>query len=205
MSRGRDGPAAQAAFPELDRTTAGPGSRPTVTLQTDLLPDAPPPTRPLTTWHDRPVLDLVRTGCLTRHRYCLREQEGRVVTEATPFTVLVVDDEKDIRDSLAELLDTALPDIHVRTAADGEQGLEVLGAGDVDLVITDYRMPRMDGLEMLQEARRLHHDVDSIMLTAYPDPRLAQRAYEVGVALIIAKPFDMDYLIDVVRVKRDEH
>jgi response regulator RpfG family c-di-GMP phosphodiesterase len=104
--------------------------------------------------------------------------------------VLAVDDDDDALVLLQRVFQKYLPDVHLLTATDGAQALALLDKNKVDIVIADYKMPRMDGLEFLAQAHKKHQGFRSLMLTAYPDPGLAQRASdEAGVSLVIAKPF----------------
>lgn len=76
----------------------------------------------------------------------------------------------------------------------------MLRGGGIDLILTDYRMPEMNGLEFLIAAERVAPGVPRVMLTAYPDQELATRASrEAHVVLIISKPFDPLYFAEVVR------
>ena len=116
------------------------------------------------------------------------------------FRILVVDDEPDIRESLEQILSLSTTDTEVVTAANAKEALAQQERKPADLILSDYRMPGMDGLQLLAEVQKRWPGTPAIMITAYPDPQLAARAVrEVGVGLFIAKPFEMEYLIDVVR------
>jgi DNA-binding NtrC family response regulator len=84
--------------------------------------------------------------------------------------VLVVDDEPDIVGSLRVFLRYALQDVEVRTATSAAQALEVLHHEPVDLVVADYRMPGMDGLQLLEAVGRLAPGVPRIIFTGHWDP-----------------------------------
>lgn len=119
---------------------------------------------------------------------------------APSVAVLLVDDEPDILESLALVLARDLPGLRVLTAHSGAAALDILRREPVALVVTDYRMPAMDGLALTAGIHRLHPGLPVILMTAYPDPALAARAvrdYQVG--LIVAKPFDLDFLVATIR------
>ncbi|MCA1811798.1 MAG: response regulator, partial [Halobacteriales archaeon] len=82
-------------------------------------------------------------------------------------TMLAVDDEPDILEGFAMLLEENLR-VHVVTATSGAEGLKILEHTPVDLVISDYRMPGMDGCAFLERAHRLAPGVPLVMVTAYP-------------------------------------
>lgn len=95
---------------------------------------------------------------------------------APRWTVLLVDDEPDILSSIKLVLGRSKKGVDVLTASSGAEGLEILANKHVDLLISDFKMPVMDGIEFLAKARELRPEVPRIMFTAYADAELAQRA-----------------------------
>lgn len=111
-------------------------------------------------------------------------------------TILIVDDEKSMRDFLKILL--AKEGYEVATAADGEQALNVLSGSDVDLVVTDIRMPGIDGLELLARIKDSEDDIPVIMITAFASPNDAVQAMKNGAYDYISKPFNVDEIKSVI-------
>jgi two-component system response regulator AtoC len=107
-------------------------------------------------------------------------------------TILVVDDDENLRRTLSLLLRTAGHD--VETAADVAGGEQVLASADVDLVISDLRMPGGSGLDLLAAVKRLELDVPVILLTAYGTVEGAVEAMHDGAFDYLLKPFDADEL-----------
>jgi DNA-binding NtrC family response regulator len=113
--------------------------------------------------------------------------------------LLIVDDEPDLLVSTRSLFEATFEGLEVLTAASAEEGLAILHERRPDVIISDYRMPGMDGLQFLGEAERLYPDVPRIMITAFAEPTLAvEAARRAGVVLLIAKPFDLQYFVDIV-------
>ena len=121
------------------------------------------------------------------------------MTDGRPFTVLVVDDEPDILTSLTDLLETSLPGIHVLQAASGDEGIDRLHEARVDLILTDFRMPGINGLQFLEQAALVAPHAPAIMITAYPDLDVVLAAVNERRARgFIVKPVDPSKLIACV-------
>jgi len=101
--------------------------------------------------------------------------------------VLVVDDEATIRDLLSKTL--ALAEYDVDMAPDGRTALERLRIIPYDLLITDLKMPGVDGLTVIREARRLKADLPVIIITGFSNEASAIEAVNLGVSGYLTKPF----------------
>jgi excisionase family DNA binding protein len=107
--------------------------------------------------------------------------------------ILVVDDEEAVRDLLAKTLTMA--DYDVDTAGDGPSALDRLRAVEYDLLITDLKMPGMDGLSVIREARRQSPDLPVIVITGYSTEASAIEAINLGVAGYLTKPFRLPRIL----------
>jgi excisionase family DNA binding protein len=101
--------------------------------------------------------------------------------------ILVVDDEAAIRDLLSKTL--ALAEYDVDLAPDGRTALERLRIIPYDLLITDLKMPGIDGLTVVREARRLKADIPVIIITGFSTEASAIEAVNLGVSGYLTKPF----------------
>ena len=101
--------------------------------------------------------------------------------------VLVVDDEATIRDLLSKTL--ALAEYDVDLAPDGRGAIDRLRMIPYDLLITDLRMPGVDGLTVIREARRLKADLPVIIITGFSNEASAIEAVNLGVSGYLTKPF----------------
>ena len=108
-------------------------------------------------------------------------------TRTTRQRVLVVDDEASIRDLLSKTL--ALAEYDVDTAADGTAALDRMRAVTYDLLIADLKMPGMDGLTLIRQAKRIRADLPVIIITGFSSESSAIEAVNLGVAGYLTKPF----------------
>ena len=104
---------------------------------------------------------------------------------------LIVDDEGVERRGIAMLIKRLMLPYETRDAANGADALELLRAERFDVLLTDIRMPFMDGLQLAHEARRLYPEICIIILSAYADFRNAQQAIRENVYRYLLKPVDV--------------
>jgi len=111
------------------------------------------------------------------------------------YTTLLVDDEQAVLDALRTGISwQALGVERVLFATDGLAALEILKNWKVNLLITDIRMPNMDGLALLREVRSAYSDIHCILLTAYGEFEYAKTAINLGVENYLLKPFNQEEL-----------
>ncbi len=120
--------------------------------------------------------------------------------------VLVVDDETVVRRGIVLGVDWAsMGCVVVGEAANGEEGLEAVERYKPNLIITDVRMPRMDGIEMMFELRRRGCRAHVILLTAYSDFEYVRSALQFGAVDYLLKPFrDQELMGAVARIRQKE-
>jgi len=113
------------------------------------------------------------------------------------FTILIIDDEKNIREGLSAALE--LEGYSVRLAADGREGLALIERGDIDLVITDLRMPGISGEEVLSRVRGESPGIPVIVLTGHGSIDTAVDAMRNGAYDFLTKPLSLDRLTLIVK------
>jgi len=106
--------------------------------------------------------------------------------------ILIVDDDVSSRESI--ILNLGCDDWHFVEAADGEEALERVKENQLDLVISDIRMPKMNGLEFLEKAKEVQKDIQVIMITAYDDMQTTVKAIQNGAYEYVRKPIDLNDL-----------
>jgi two-component system response regulator HydG len=122
---------------------------------------------------------------------------GRYAYAGAMATLLVVDDEPGITESLAKIF--AREEVAVVTAASGEDALAVLQKQPIDVVLTDLRMARLSGLDLLRTVRTEYPSVEVILMTAYATVENAVEAMREGAYDVVTKPFRRVLVTRVVR------
>lgn len=125
------------------------------------------------------------------------------------YKVIVVEDETMVRRGIILTIDwTALGCVIAGEAANGEEGAELAERLSPDIIVTDVKMPRMDGVEMIGRLRGQGSRARFIILTAYSDFKYAQSALRLGVSDYLLKPLkdgDLEQAIEHIRSQTEEH
>lgn len=117
------------------------------------------------------------------------------------YKILLVDDEKYISRGLEMGVDWKTINVDtIYTAQNGVEALDIIYQKKPDVVVTDIRMPGMNGLELIQAAKAKYPDLPFIILSGYPDFAYAQKALQYGVFRYLLKPFDLTELTECIRL-----
>jgi len=104
--------------------------------------------------------------------------------------ILLVDDDEWIRDSLRLFFEAE--GCHILALETAEEAMEELNCQNYDIIITDYKLPGMDGVEFFRRIQSSHPDTIKILITAYKSEVVVDEARKAGVQHLIAKPFTSD-------------
>lgn len=118
--------------------------------------------------------------------------------------ILIIEDEAAIRRVLSKILSEENEKYLVFEAEDGLQGLEKIKSEDFDLVICDIKMPKMDGEEVLQEAKKIKPEIPFVMISGHGDLETAVNTMRLGAFDYISKPPDLNRLLNTVRNALDK-
>lgn len=113
--------------------------------------------------------------------------------------ILVIEDESAIRRVLVKILAEENDDYEVQEAEDGLSGIEIIKKEDFDLVLCDIKMPKMDGVEVLEAAKKIKPEVPFIMISGHGDLDTAVNTMRMGAFDYISKPPDLNRLLTTVR------
>lgn len=117
-------------------------------------------------------------------------------------TILIIEDKKSMADMLAKTFSAEA--YSVKTAYNVADGMAFLSSGDIDVVVTDMKLPDGDGMEVLKTVREMFPLTPVVMMTAYASIEMAVRAVKEGAYDFITKPFDPDHLLLIIKRALEE-
>jgi DNA-binding NtrC family response regulator len=113
--------------------------------------------------------------------------------------ILIIEDEESIRRVLVRILNEEDSNFEIHEASDGKKGLESISKENFDLVLCDIKMPKIDGIELLQRTRKKNSSLPFIMLTGHGNVETAVESMKLGAYDFISKPPDLNRLLTSVR------
>jgi len=118
--------------------------------------------------------------------------------------ILIIEDEAAIRRVLKKIISEENEGYEVEEAADGLQGLEMILNNDYDLVLCDIKMPKMDGVEVLEKVKKVKPEIPIVMISGHGDIDTAVNTMRLGAFDYISKPPDLNRLLNTVRNALDK-
>ena len=118
--------------------------------------------------------------------------------------ILIIEDEAAIRRVLKKIISEENDSYEVEEAEDGLQGIEMIKKTDYDLVLCDIKMPKMDGVEVLEKAKKIKPEVPMVMISGHGDLDTAVNTMRLGAFDYISKPPDLNRLLNTVRNALDK-
>ncbi len=118
--------------------------------------------------------------------------------------ILIIEDEAAIRRVLSKILSEENDTYLVELAEDGESGFEKIKSSDYDLVLCDIKMPKMDGVELLEAVKKIKPEIPIVMISGHGDMETAINTMRLGAFDYISKPPDLNRLLNTVRNALDK-
>lgn len=119
--------------------------------------------------------------------------------------VLIVDDDAALLQALPQAIALRLPEVAVDTAKSALEALKCAKACEYDAIVSDIKMPGMDGLALIEHLHKLYPDIPTILITGHGERELAIQALRVGAYDFIQKPIDRDYFIAALQRAMQKH
>jgi len=113
-----------------------------------------------------------------------------LIASTKPLHLLVVEDDEEMRRATVAFLDTFFDNIHC--ANNGQEALEILAEGEIDLILTDINMPKMNGLELISTLREMNSDLPIMILSAHTESSYFLESIKYSVDGYLVKPFDIE-------------
>ena len=111
------------------------------------------------------------------------------------LSILVVDDNPSMAKTLADILDVKGFEVH--TAYSGAEALEILRNNSIDVLLTDVKMPDMNGVELYLETKKTRPALTTILMTAYAADDIIQQGMAEGIKTVLTKPVNIDLLLSL--------
>ncbi|MGM0533307.1 MAG: response regulator [Campylobacterota bacterium] len=121
------------------------------------------------------------------------QQIGKLQESCREYTLLYVEDNEIAREATLDVLQTFF--FYIDTAHDGEEGLQKFQTRPYDLVITDINMPKMNGIEMIEQIKQIDQNVPILITSAYNEPDFFLQTIKLGVEGYLLKPLDMQQFL----------
>jgi two-component system nitrogen regulation response regulator NtrX len=118
--------------------------------------------------------------------------------------ILIIEDEAAIRRVLSKIISEENESYHVEEAEDGLLGIEMIKNNEYDLVLCDIKMPKMDGVEVLERAKKIKPEIPIVMISGHGDLDTAVNTMRLGAFDYISKPPDLNRLLNTVRNALDK-
>ena len=118
--------------------------------------------------------------------------------------ILIIEDEAAIRRVLKKIISEENDSYHVEEAEDGLEGLELIKNNDYDLILCDIKMPKMDGVEVLEKTQKIKPEIPMLMISGHGDLDTAVNTMRMGAFDYISKPPDLNRLLNAVRNALDK-
>ena len=119
------------------------------------------------------------------------------------YRILIIEDEAAIRRVLVKILSEENQGYEVFEAEDGLAGMEIIKKEDFDLVLCDIKMPKMDGVEVLEAVKKIKPEIPIVMISGHGDLETAVNTMKMGAFDYISKPPDLNRLLNTVRIALD--
>ena len=118
--------------------------------------------------------------------------------------ILIIEDEAAIRRVLTKIISEENDTYQVESAEDGLEGIEIISKSDFDLVLCDIKMPKMDGVEVLEKIKKIKPEIPVVMISGHGDLDTAVNTMRLGAFDYISKPPDLNRLLNTVRNALDK-
>lgn len=117
------------------------------------------------------------------------------------FNILIVDDDIDYLRSVEAFFEST--EMKIQYAESGEKALRIVSEKPIDMIFTDFNMPKMDGLELARRTREIRPNISVILITGNISPDVADQARETGISRVITKPVSLGVIQKIAEDEKE--